>query len=271
MRDLLAAHLGALIGHPRSYLRHAARVALRPRPPRGQGPSGVAGLLLRPRRSSCGAIAATAGRSSHIHAHHAAAPADVAMLAAALRRSCSSAAAPEHLEPDPARPQRAARRAAGSPSPRRPNAPIAVVCISDFARSQLMALLDANPTGTKMRVVHCGVNPADYARTTQASRAGRVRSLLCVGRLVAEKGHAVLLERLSPGSWPRAGIEVEAVLVGSGPLQCCACNGSHDDLDDRRARSSSAAPSPRTRSSRSYARGHPVLLARASPRACRSS
>jgi glycosyltransferase involved in cell wall biosynthesis len=90
----------------------------------------------------------------------------------------------------------------------------AVVCISDFARSQLMALVDERDWA-KLRVVHCGVRPGEYEQLGESP--GAPAQVLCVGRLVSEKGHAVLLKAIA--LLAREGLDVEAVLVGSGPLR----------------------------------------------------
>lgn len=93
-----------------------------------------------------------------------------------------------------------------------------VVCISDFCRSQLMALVEED-RWSKLHVVHCGIEPdrlplAD--RDDRDGRDGRDRTrLLCVGRLVPEKGQAVLLDALE--ILRQRGIAVETVLVGDGP------------------------------------------------------
>jgi colanic acid/amylovoran biosynthesis glycosyltransferase len=88
----------------------------------------------------------------------------------------------------------------------------AVVCISDFARSQLMALVEERHW-SKLRVIHCGVDPARYAGVADPP-SGRPR-ILCVGRLVPEKGQAVLLNALA--LLRKHGVDAELELVGEGP------------------------------------------------------
>ena len=91
-----------------------------------------------------------------------------------------------------------------------------VVCISDFARSQLMGLVEESHW-EKLKIVHCGVDPAAFpmerARDNGAAR-GPVR-LLSVGRLVQVMGQAVLLRALRELS--DRGIAFEATIVGDGP------------------------------------------------------
>ena len=86
------------------------------------------------------------------------------------------------------------------------------VAISDFTRSQLMSLVDEEHW-SKLRVVHCGVDPAVY---TPASRDddGRFR-VLSVGRLVPAKGHGVLLEAAALAA--RNGVRLHLTIVGDGP------------------------------------------------------
>lgn len=87
-----------------------------------------------------------------------------------------------------------------------------VACISDFCRSQLMALVEESHW-SKLHVVHCGIEPEVF---DVADRAGSDRlRLLCVGRLVPEKGQTLLLEAMA--ELGRRGVDVEAVLVGDGP------------------------------------------------------
>jgi glycosyltransferase involved in cell wall biosynthesis len=92
-----------------------------------------------------------------------------------------------------------------------------VICISDFTRSQLMMLSDS-ADWEKLHVVHCGIPPEQFTRRAQpAAIDGHEREpmLLYVGRLVPEKGQAVLLEALS--LLRGRGVRVGATLVGEGP------------------------------------------------------
>ena len=84
-----------------------------------------------------------------------------------------------------------------------------VVCISDFARSQLMA---HSPVAdwAKLHVVRCGVAVDEYAPAVP----GRPPSILCVGRLVPEKGQPLLVEALA--GLRDQGLDFRAVLVGGG-------------------------------------------------------
>jgi glycosyltransferase involved in cell wall biosynthesis len=86
-----------------------------------------------------------------------------------------------------------------------------VVCISDFARSQLMGLLDEDGWD-RLHVVHCGIDPDEYRPDPAPAGTPRV---LCVGRLVPEKGQAVLVDAIA--RLRERGVPVECTLVGEGP------------------------------------------------------
>jgi glycosyltransferase involved in cell wall biosynthesis len=91
-----------------------------------------------------------------------------------------------------------------------------VVCISDFARSQLMALLPED-RWDRLEVVHCGVDPSEFRPPShRGERApGAPLRVLCVGRLVPEKGEAVLVDALA--RLRDSGRAVECTFVGDGP------------------------------------------------------
>jgi glycosyltransferase involved in cell wall biosynthesis len=87
-----------------------------------------------------------------------------------------------------------------------------VVCISDFARSQLMGMVDQSHW-RKLHVVHCGVDENEFA-PVGPNAGGGVR-ILTVGRLVSVKGHAVLLRALA--ELRKRGVDAMAEIVGGGP------------------------------------------------------
>lgn len=88
-----------------------------------------------------------------------------------------------------------------------------VVCISDFARSQLMAFSDERDWD-KLAIVHCGVDPDQFAAVPRHDRPGPLE-LLTVGRLTQVKGQAVALDALTRlTAW---GIDARLTLVGDGP------------------------------------------------------
>jgi colanic acid/amylovoran biosynthesis glycosyltransferase len=98
-----------------------------------------------------------------------------------------------------------------------------VICISDFCRSQLMALV-TDEHWAKLVVVHCGSDLDRYrpaagrrnaAAVPHSKSACSALQVLCVGRLVPEKGQAVLLQAIA--ALRDQGLDVEATLVGGGP------------------------------------------------------
>ena len=71
-----------------------------------------------------------------------------------------------------------------------------VICISDFARSQLMSLSEPG-TWPKLPVIHVGI-PIEQFTPVNGSRPAEARQeILCIGRLVPEKGQAVLIEAVA--------------------------------------------------------------------------
>src|SRR5215212_7618305 len=70
----------------------------------------------------------------------------------------------------------------------------AVVVISDYGRSQVMKLVEPEHWH-KIELIHCGVDPSVFAPPDRAPAADRLR-VLCVGRLVPDKGTRLLVEAL---------------------------------------------------------------------------
>ena len=101
-----------------------------------------------------------------------------------------------------------------------------VACISHFARAQGMLFSDRRHW-PRLRIVHCGVEPAIYGRSP---RDGFGQRLLFVGRLAAVKGLPLLLEAVARlrAAHPdlhltlvgeggdRAGLEAQAATLGLG-------------------------------------------------------
>jgi glycosyltransferase involved in cell wall biosynthesis len=88
------------------------------------------------------------------------------------------------------------------------------ICISDFCRSQVMAFTDPE-VWPRMHVVHCGVAADRLQPRARAADDGPV-GILCVGRLVPEKGQTLLLDAVAR-LLRRGGREVRLALVGDGP------------------------------------------------------
>jgi glycosyltransferase involved in cell wall biosynthesis len=88
----------------------------------------------------------------------------------------------------------------------------AVVCVSDFARSQVLALADGELDGG-VHTVHCGVD-LDRFSPREPTATGDLLSVLTVAQLVPRKGIDVLLEAVA--QLRDRGIAVEAMVVGEG-------------------------------------------------------
>jgi colanic acid/amylovoran biosynthesis glycosyltransferase len=91
-----------------------------------------------------------------------------------------------------------------------------VVCISDFARSQLMGLVEESHW-SKLRVVHCGVDPTVFTPFDRGVAGDERLRILNVGRLVPVKGHAVLIQALA--LLRERAVEGDLTIVGEGPAR----------------------------------------------------
>ena len=87
-----------------------------------------------------------------------------------------------------------------------------VICISDFARSQLMTCADESQW-PKLRVIHCGVDVRAAPDARPRSDNGSL-GVLTIAGLDPRKGHAVLLEAVALAR--AAGLDVEVTIVGEG-------------------------------------------------------
>ena len=88
-----------------------------------------------------------------------------------------------------------------------------VLCISDFCRSQLCQLTPA-ATWSKFSVMRLGVDPVVLTPVPQEPGERTLR-LVCTGRLVAAKGHHILLQALHLVQ--QRGSAIHATLIGAGP------------------------------------------------------
>ena len=91
-----------------------------------------------------------------------------------------------------------------------------VVCISDYARSQLMAL-STPEVWDRLRVIHVGIPLGQFTRNGDAGPPQGAPTILFIGRLVSAKGQAVLLEATT--LLAKRGHKVEVILAGEGPLR----------------------------------------------------
>jgi colanic acid/amylovoran biosynthesis glycosyltransferase len=152
-------------------------------------------------------------RVRHIHAHHLNQASDAAMLAVRYANAAGADPAwtwsftmhgPNELY-DVSR-FRLAEKATSA---------AAVTCISDFARSQVMAFAP-EAAWPRFQVVHCGLDPTEFDRNgTPAPPADGCFRVLYVGRLVPFKGQAILLEAVA--SLRATGIDARLTLIGEGP------------------------------------------------------
>jgi glycosyltransferase involved in cell wall biosynthesis len=201
---LIVAHVGVFAADPRRYLA-ALRLAA------ALGRSGVRGRLWQLfYLAEAGVVFSHCRRRGirHVHAEFTTPAADVAVLTAELageRWSWSFAAhGTDIFEADARTLAEKVRRARF------------VVCASDFGRSQLMALVEERHW-PKIHVVPCGIDVRQFARRSPRHVAcdGRF-TVLAVGRLVAVKGHAVLLDAIGELR-DRNGLPVALHIVGDGP------------------------------------------------------
>jgi colanic acid/amylovoran biosynthesis glycosyltransferase len=94
-----------------------------------------------------------------------------------------------------------------------------VVCISDFARSQLVALTSVQ-SASRLHVVHCGVDSSTYGQEGEqidGDAETGAPTLICVGRLVPVKGQALLLQ--AAAELRRHGRDVSVEIIGEGPVR----------------------------------------------------
>jgi colanic acid/amylovoran biosynthesis glycosyltransferase len=139
----------------------------------------------------------------HLHAHFGTNSAEIALLARVLGGPPFSFTV--HGPEEYAQPMGLADKIRGSAF---------VVAISSFGRSQLYLRLP-HKDWAKVKVVHCGLEPAFYEVPPVPLPAAP--HLVCVGRLSEEKGQLLLVEAM--GRLATKGILFELVLVGDGPLR----------------------------------------------------
>ncbi len=89
-----------------------------------------------------------------------------------------------------------------------------VVAISEYGRSQLYRWVPREHW-SKVRIVRCGLDAPYFEETPSPPAPGR--RLVCIGRLVEQKGHLILIE--AAARLHDAGVDFELVLVGNGPLR----------------------------------------------------
>lgn len=89
------------------------------------------------------------------------------------------------------------------------------VAISSFGRSQLCRWVD-HRHWQKLKVVHCGIEPAHYADPAPMP-ASRPLRLVAIGRFAEQKGQLLLIEAMAEAV--RRGVDLRLDLVGDGPMR----------------------------------------------------
>jgi colanic acid/amylovoran biosynthesis glycosyltransferase len=145
----------------------------------------------------------------HLHAHFANVASDVALLASILNAGTFSYTMHGPTEFFDIAHHRLAEKT---------RAARFVVCISDFARSQLMSMV-APEHWPKLQVVHCGVDPQQFevSRLQRLDAGTRPLEIFCVARLAPVKGHAILFQAV--GELALRGHDVRITVAGDGPLR----------------------------------------------------
>lgn len=92
---------------------------------------------------------------------------------------------------------------------------VAVSCICDFTRAQVMQLVEPEHWG-KMRVTHMTVDEDRYVPPDSRRKHNGPLRLLTIGRLVTHKGLPILVQAIS--TLRARGIPVASRVIGEGPL-----------------------------------------------------
>ncbi len=156
----------------------------------------------------------------HIHAHFGLAPATIAWLACLIRRVQGHPCAfgftihgyHDFVDSAETRLDLKARDAA------------AVLCISDFTRSQL-CLESAPELWSRFHVARCGIDLAAFAYRDPPPPSGEP-TVMALGRLSPEKGFAVLIEAVA--LLAGEGRRVRLRLVGDGPARAALERAAQD-------------------------------------------
>jgi colanic acid/amylovoran biosynthesis glycosyltransferase len=89
-----------------------------------------------------------------------------------------------------------------------------VIAISDFCRSQILRIAP-NLSDSRLEVVRLGVDCAALQPSGAVSNLSEPMHLACTGRMVAAKGHRILLEAIAALAQEK--IHVTCTLIGDGP------------------------------------------------------
>jgi colanic acid/amylovoran biosynthesis glycosyltransferase len=94
-----------------------------------------------------------------------------------------------------------------------------IFCISDFCRSQVLRIVPGIED-SRVAVVRLGVDCAALQPGSETTASpGSTFRLVCTGRMVAAKGHRILIESLAQlaPQLVEAGIDFNCTLIGDGP------------------------------------------------------
>ncbi len=91
-----------------------------------------------------------------------------------------------------------------------------VVVISDFIRGQVLRQV-APEHWDKVRVIRVGIDPSRFPPRPLPHPVATPATMLTVGRLSSEKGHAILIDAVS--ILRGRGLDVALTIVGDGPLR----------------------------------------------------
>jgi colanic acid/amylovoran biosynthesis glycosyltransferase len=141
----------------------------------------------------------------HVHAHFGTNSAEIVMLARVLGGPPYSFTLHGPLEFDSAHPLGLAEKVHHAEF---------VVAITSYTRSQLYRCSHYRDW-PKIEVVHCGLQPEIFQRPAVLPPASP--RLVCIGRLVEQKGQKLLVE--AAAELARRGVDFKLVLVGGGPMR----------------------------------------------------
>jgi glycosyltransferase involved in cell wall biosynthesis len=147
---------------------------------------------------------------THVHVHHANVSADVAMLATGYANGAG--ARPKWTWSLTIHGPTELLDVASHKLPVKVADAAAVICTSDYARSQIAAFADPAELG-KVRTVRCGIDVSAFHPPTQANHDGECE-ILCVAALSRRKGHEVLIRALAQVR--DAGGHARLTLAGDG-------------------------------------------------------
>lgn len=218
LRDYLRAHRAALLAGPWQYVRNLLASSRFAEP-------GLRGRILPLLWAMQAIVLWQRCRDAgveHVHVHFAGAPPAIASLATRFARRSRTVGGPRSWSVTVHGPVEFFDRRLGA----KVADATGVVCISDFARSQVMTLLDERHWD-KLEVVHCGLDlstfssrhngagPRSPGDEDHGAEDSGPASLLSVGRLVSLKGQAILLE--ATAELLARGLDVRLTIVGDGP------------------------------------------------------